>query len=66
MVNRFDNNFSVDDIDRILSHKTDTNIHETYDKYDYLKELYRLLEFYNNFIEQEQLTPAFKELVSEV
>ena len=64
--NRFDNNFSVDDIDRILSHKTDTNIHETYDKYDYLKELYRLLEFYNNFIEQEQLTPAFKELVSEV
>lgn len=61
--NRFDENFSVEDIDRILSHKTDTAIHRIYDKNDYIKELYRLLSFYNDYIEENCITKEFLELV---
>ena len=62
--NRFDENFSVDDIDRILSHKTDTNIHRIYDKNSYIPQLYRLLCFYNDYIEKTQLTEPFFSLIN--
>jgi integrase len=58
--NRLDNNFSVNDIDRILSHKVDSTIHRIYDKHDYVKELYRLLSFYNDYLEKNCLPEGFK------
>jgi len=61
--NRLDNNFSVDDIDRILSHKVDSTIHRIYDKHDYVKELYRLLSFYNDYLEENCLPEEFKALL---
>ncbi len=60
---RFDRNWNRDDIDRILSHKVDTIIHETYDKYDYTKELYTILSFYDQYLQDNCLTPAFLKLV---
>lgn len=57
-------NFDIDDIERVLHHKTDTNrVRAIYNKYDYLKEHYQLLAFYNDYIEREQLTQPFLELV---
>lgn len=56
--------FDIDDIERVLHHKTDTNrVRAIYNKYDYLKEHYQLLAFYNDYIEREQLTQPFLELV---
>lgn len=56
--------FDIDDIERVLHHKTDANrVRAIYNKYDYLKEHYQLLAFYNDYIEREQLTQPFLELV---
>ena len=46
--------FDIDDIERVLHHKTDANrVRAIYNKYDYLKEHYQLLAFYNAYIERE-------------
>lgn len=60
---KFDNAFNEKDIDKILSHKSDDKIHKTYNKYDYVKELYRLLDFYNAHIVENCLPDEFMALV---
>lgn len=62
--NRVTENFTDDEIERVLHHKTDSNkVRKAYNRYDYLKEHYQLLAFYNDYIEREQLTQPFLELV---
>lgn len=62
--NRVTENFTDDEIERVLHHKTDSNkVRKAYNRYDYLKEHYQLLAFYNDYIEREQLTQSFLELV---
>lgn len=57
-------NFNDDEIERVLHHKTDSNkVRKAYNRYDFLKEHYQLLTFYNDYIEREQLTQSFLELV---
>lgn len=60
---KFDKNFNEKDIDKILSHKTDDKVHMTYNKYDYLKEVSFLLNFYNDYLVKNCLTEPFMKLV---
>ena len=62
--NSLEHQFNKDDIEIVLHHKSDSNrVRAIYNKYDYRKEHYRLLSFYNDYIEREQLTQSFLELV---
>lgn len=62
--NSLEHQFNKDDIEIVLHHKSDSNrVRAIYNKYDYRKEHYRLLSFYNDYIESEQLTQSFLELV---
>ena len=62
--NSLEHQFNKDDIEIVLHHKSDSNrVRAIYNNYDYRKEHYRLLSFYNDYIEREQLTQSFLELV---
>lgn len=63
VASKFENHFDEKDIDKVLSHKADDKIHKTYNKYDYVRELYRLLDFYDSHIVKNCLPNEFLDLV---
>ena len=55
--------FDKNDIEQILGHKIDITVRGIYNKYDNLKENYRLLSFWSDYLEREQLTEPFLKLI---
>lgn len=56
-------NFSIDEIEYILSHKRDTSIRSIYNKHNNIEENYYLLSKWCDYLESEQLTEPFLELI---
>lgn len=51
-------------IEESMSHKTQSSIGATYNKYGYYQEIKQLFDYWNDYLVKNQITPAYQELLN--